>query len=136
MFSLIFTHTATLSIRFSGSIKTSNCLPCFGVHISLYTWCPLIKVSRSKVVITTIGNSFYKQIISVVILKANIPIHDVQTCNNELFLSHKIMQWNGVITFSKHCSNVFIQMILWMKVFVCRKLFTGFLLIHHHGHDC
>ena len=49
-----------MSIRLSGSIKTSNYPPCFRVHISLYTWCPLIKVSRSKVVIKTIGSSCCK----------------------------------------------------------------------------
>ena len=40
--------------------------------------------------------------ISVVILKANIPTHDVQTCNDGFSLWHKIMQRNGVIAFSKH----------------------------------
>ena len=34
-------HTANLSIRLLGSIKMSNCSSCFGVYISLYTWCPL-----------------------------------------------------------------------------------------------
>ena len=33
VFSLILTHTANLSIRLSGSIKTSNCSPCF---LSIY----------------------------------------------------------------------------------------------------
>ena len=111
----------------SGSIKTPNCSPCFGVDLSLYTWCPLIKVSRSKVVIKTIGSSSCKQIISVLILKTNIPIHNVQTCNDRFFLSHKIIQWNGVIAFSKHYSNVLIRIFLWMKVFTCWKLFTEFL---------
>ena len=122
IFSLIFTHTANLSIRLSGSIYTSNRSPCFGVHISLYTWCPLIKVSRSKVVIKAIGSWSCKRIISVVILKANIPLHNVQACNDGFFLSCKIMQWNGIIAFSKHYSNVLIRMFLWMKVFICRKL--------------
>ena len=49
--SLIFTHAANLSIWLSGSIKASNCSTCFSVHISLYTWCLLIKVLRSKAVI-------------------------------------------------------------------------------------
>ena len=72
--------------------------------------------------IKTIGSSSCKQIISVVILKANIPIHNVQTCNDGFFLSHKIIQLNGAIAFSKHYSNVFIRIFLWMKVFICRKL--------------
>ena len=80
---------------------------------------PLIKVSRSKVVIKTIGSSSCKQIISVLILKAKIPIHNVQTCNDCFFLSHKIIQWNGVIAFSEHYSNVLIRIFLWMKVFIC-----------------
>ena len=132
----IFICTANLSIRLSRSIKTSNYLPCFGLYISLYTWCPLIKVSISKVVIKTVGSSSCKQTISVVILKANILVHNMQTCNYGFFFWHKIMQWNDVITFSKHYSNVLIGMLLWMKVFIYRKLFTGFLLIHHHGNDC
>ena len=101
IFSLIFTYAANLSIQLSGSTKTSNCSPCFGVHISLYAWCPLIKVSRSKVVIKTIRSSSCKQIISVVILKGNIPIHNVQTCNDGFFLSDKIIQWNDAIAFFK-----------------------------------
>ena len=52
-------------------------------------------------VIKTIGSSCCKEIISFVTSKANIPIHNVQRCNDGLFLSHKIMQWNGVIAFSK-----------------------------------
>ena len=43
------------------------------------------------------------------ILKANISVHNVQTCNDGFFLSHKIMQRNGAIAFSKHYSNVLIR---------------------------
>ena len=136
IFSLIFAHTANLPIRLSGSIKTSNCSTCFSVHIPLYTWCPLIKIWISQVVIKTIGSSSCKQFISVIILKPNIPLHNVQTCNDGFILSHKIMQWSSAIAFSRHCSNVLIRMFLWMKAFICRKLFTGFLLIHHHRNDC
>ena len=84
----------------------------------------------------TIGRSSCKQIISVVTLKANVPTHSVQTFNEGFILSHKIMQWNGAIASSKHYSNVLIRIFLWMKVFICRKLFTGFLSIYHHGNDC
>ena len=40
-----------------------------------------------------IGSSSCKQIISVVILKANIPTHSVQKFNERFIPSHKIMQW-------------------------------------------
>ena len=60
-------------------------------------------------VIKTTRSSSCKQIISVVILNANILIHNIQKCNDGFFLLHKIMQWNGVMAFSKH-SNVLIRM--------------------------
>ena len=70
------------------------------VKITLFTsnFCPSawVRITAQEV---KDESSSCKQIISVVILKGNIPIQNVQTCSDGFFLSHKIMQSNGASLF-------------------------------------
>ena len=63
---LVFKQTPHLSIGFSGSHWTSSCSPKSVVHMFLYTWYPLIYVSREISIVRMIGSSSCKTIVLMI----------------------------------------------------------------------